>query len=70
MTQHNNQQIADEYLRLVEIMRRLRSPEGCSWDRKQTMESLADNVVEEANEVVEAIHSKDSLHICEELGDL
>ena len=70
MTKHNNQQIAEEYLRLVDIMRRLRSPEGCSWDRKQTMESLADNVVEEAAEVAEAINSGDSLHICEELGDL
>lgn len=68
--QHNNQQISDEYMQLVEIMRRLRSPQGCSWDRKQTMESLSDNVVEEAHEVVDAIKSGDSLHVCEELGDL
>lgn len=67
---HNNQQISEEYIQLVEIMRRLRSQQGCSWDRKQTMESLADNVIEEADEVVEAIKSGDSLHICEELGDL
>ncbi|MBU1107420.1 MAG: nucleoside triphosphate pyrophosphohydrolase [Candidatus Riflebacteria bacterium] len=67
---HNNQQISGEYIQLVEIMRKLRSPDGCSWDRKQTMAGLADNVIEEANEVVEAIKSGDSLHICEELGDL
>lgn len=67
---HNNQQISDEYIKLVEIMRKLRGPDGCSWDRKQTMASLADNVIEEAHEVVEAIQSGDSLHVCEELGDL
>ncbi len=65
-----NNAIATEFLRLVEIMRLLRSPEGCSWDRKQTHDSLAENVVEEAREVVEAIFSKDDLHIREELGDL
>lgn len=69
MEQQNNA-IAREFLKLVEIMRLLRSPEGCSWDRKQTHESLADNVIEEAREVVEAIHGKDDLHIREELGDL
>lgn len=70
MTKHDNQQISDEYLKLVEIMRKLRSPEGCSWDRKQTISSLADDIVEEAAEVHEAIRSGDSLHICEELGDV
>lgn len=65
-----NSAISSEFLRLVEIMRLLRSPQGCSWDRKQTHESLADNVTEEAQEVVEAIHSGDDLHIREELGDL
>jgi tetrapyrrole methylase family protein/MazG family protein len=70
MTHQDNVKISENYVNLIEIMRRLRGPQGCSWDRKQTMESLADNVLEEAGEVVEAIKSKDSLHICEELGDL
>lgn len=65
-----NSIIAEEIMRLVDLMRTLRSPEGCSWDRKQTHESLADNVLEEAQEVVDAIKSGDDLHVREELGDL
>lgn len=65
-----NSVIAEEFIRLVELMRTLRSPDGCSWDRKQTQESLADNVLEEAQEVVDAIKSGDDLHVREELGDL
>lgn len=65
-----NTHVAKEFMRLVEIMEVLRSPEGCAWDRKQTHQTLAKFVLEEANEVVEAIESGDSLHVCEELGDL
>ena len=67
---NNNENISKEYLRLIEIMRTLRSPQGCSWDRKQTMESMPKHIGGEANEVVEAIKSNDMLHIKEELGDL
>ncbi|NCB39509.1 MAG: nucleoside triphosphate pyrophosphohydrolase [Erysipelotrichia bacterium] len=66
----NNEQISAEFIRLVEIMRTLRSPEGCSWDRKQTHATMAEHLAEEAHEVVEAIQSGDALHIKEELGDL
>ncbi|GAB4276694.1 MAG: nucleoside triphosphate pyrophosphohydrolase [Candidatus Rifleibacteriota bacterium] len=62
--------ISNELMRLVEIMERLRSPDGCSWDRKQTHRSLAKFVKEEAEEAVEAIESGDTLHMVEELGDL
>ncbi|MDN5280476.1 MAG: tetrapyrrole methylase family protein / MazG family protein [Clostridiales bacterium] len=62
--------IAKELLRLVEIMEKLRSPDGCSWDRKQTHSSLAKYIKEESEEVIEAINSEDTLHIVEELGDL
>lgn len=61
---------AKEFIRLVEILKILRSPDGCAWDRKQNHQTLAKYVLEEANEVVEAIESNDSLHVCEELGDL
>jgi len=56
--------------KLVQIIKTLREPGGCPWDREQTLESMSKFVVEESNEVVEAIKENDPLHICEELGDL
>jgi len=44
-----------QFRRLLEIMARLRAPDGCSWDRKQDHKSLRKYVLEEANEVAEAI---------------
>lgn len=55
---------------LVEIMARLRGPNGCPWDREQTHDSLSRHVIEEAYELVEAIEHKDDKHLKEELGDL
>lgn len=55
---------------LLDIMATLRGEGGCSWDRKQTFDSLAKYVIEEAHEVTEAIASRDYRHLCEELGDL
>lgn len=55
---------------LVEIMARLRSPEGCPWDRKQTHTSLRQYLVEEAYEVVAAIDQEDEQALVDELGDL
>ena len=54
----------------VAVMDRLRSPGGCPWDAKQTHESLAKYLVEEAAETVEAIESGDRRHLAEELGDV
>ncbi len=56
--------------RLVEIMRRLRSPDGCAWDRQQTLESLRPFVLEEAYEVVDAIDRDDPAGLKDEIGDL
>ncbi len=55
---------------LLEIMKRLRQPDGCPWDRKQDSLSLAPYLLEEAHEVLEAIEAEDPLWLCEELGDL
>jgi tetrapyrrole methylase family protein/MazG family protein/ATP diphosphatase len=55
---------------LVAIMRKLLAPEGCPWDREQTLESLRPYVVEEAHEVVDAIDRKNMKDLREELGDL
>lgn len=54
----------------VGIVRTLREPGGCPWDRKQTHESLRKYVIEEAYEVAEAIDEGDLDHLAEELGDL
>jgi MazG family protein len=56
--------------RLLEIMRRLREPGGCPWDREQTPTSLKPFLIEEAYEVLEAIESGDGPALREELGDL
>lgn len=55
---------------LLNIMRVLRSENGCPWDIEQTTESLKDDTLEEAYELVEAINNKDDENLVEELGDL
>ncbi len=55
---------------LVEVMRTLLGPDGCPWDRAQTLETLRPYVVEEAHEVVEAIDGGRAEPLREELGDL
>jgi len=55
--------------RLVEIMDRLLAPDGCPWDREQTLESLRPFLVEETYEVLDAM-MRDPADHCEELGDL
>ncbi|MDM8275024.1 nucleoside triphosphate pyrophosphohydrolase [Enorma phocaeensis] len=55
---------------LVETIWRLRQPDGCPWDRKQTHASIAKNMVEEAYEAVDCIEANDAEHLCEELGDV
>lgn len=56
--------------RLLDIMKKLRAPDGCPWDREQTIESLKPNLIEETYEVVDAMESGDRGALCEELGDL
>ena len=55
---------------LVSIFARLRAPNGCPWDRKQTHASLRENLLEECYETLEALDEEDSKKLCEELGDL
>jgi len=52
------------------IITSLRSEDGCPWDRKQTPESIAVYLIEEAHELLAAIESGDTGDICEELGDV
>ena len=60
---------SSEFDRLVEVVATLRSPDGCPWDREQTLESLTQFVLEEAHEVVDAIERGDLAALREEIGD-
>ena len=55
---------------LVSLIARLRAPEGCPWDKKQTHQSLRRHLLEECYEVLEALDESDSAKLCQELGDL
>lgn len=59
-----------EFDRLLDIMARLRAPDGCPWDREQDHRSIRKYVIEEAYEVAEAIDHGDPRELCAELGDL
>jgi MazG family protein len=61
---------AEAIERLLGIMERLRGPDGCPWDREQTLRTLRPYVLEETYEVLEAIDGGDVREHCEELGDL
>ncbi|MFW5980247.1 MAG: nucleoside triphosphate pyrophosphohydrolase [Halanaerobiales bacterium] len=66
----NYKQLKEEILQLVQVMERLRGPNGCPWDKEQDYYSLKPYVLEEAYEVVEALQKKDLVGLKEELGDL
>ncbi len=57
-------------IELVDVIAKLRSPEGCPWDREQTLESIKPHTLEETYELLEAIDSGDDDAIVEELGDV
>jgi len=60
----------DPFRRLCWIMERLLAPDGCPWDREQTHQSLAQYLIEETYEVVDAIATEDEEDLKEELGDV
>ncbi len=60
----------DNFTTLLGIVEKLRSPDGCEWDRKQSHESLIPHFVEEVYEVIESIDKKDWKTLQEELGDV
>ncbi len=55
---------------LYRLVKKLRAPDGCPWDRKQTSQTLKNDLIEEVYEVVDAIERKDNDSLKEELGDL
>src|SRR6266851_4950296 len=60
----------ERFAALVEVVRRLRAPDGCPWDREQTPASLRATMLEEAYEVLEAIDERSIPKLREELGDV
>tara|TARA_B100000965_G_scaffold315047_1_gene275206 strand:+ start:790 stop:1545 length:756 start_codon:yes stop_codon:yes gene_type:complete len=59
-----------KFEKLQQIVKKLRAPDGCDWDKEQTHESLTPYLLEEVYEVIEAIENKDFNLLKEELGDL
>jgi len=66
MTARPGESLAD----LVAVMQRLLAPDGCPWDREQTLHTLKSYLLEETYEVLEAIEEGTPAEHCEELGDL
>jgi MazG family protein len=60
----------EEFDKLVHIMARLRAPDGCPWDQKQTFDTIKPYLLEETYEVMDAIDARDWPELREELGDL
>ena len=60
----------ETFAAFVDTIAALRAPNGCPWDREQTHESIARNMIEEAYEAVDAIEQRDTTHLREELGDV
>jgi MazG family protein len=61
---------ADAFARLIELTAELRSPDGCAWDRAQTVATIRPHLVEEFHEVLEALDAGDDTQLSDELGDL
>lgn len=68
--QTNNEEAARSFIDLLELVEKLRSPEGCPWDKKQTIASIKMYLLEECYEVLDAIDKGDYPEMCLELGDL
>ncbi len=65
-----NQDAIEEFKELLSVTDQLLGPEGCPWDREQTVISMRESVLEEACEVIEAIDEGSNADLIEELGDL
>ena len=65
-----SEQYINEFVRMVDIMAKLRAPDGCPWDREQTHTSLREFLLQESYEVTEALDEGNTQKLCQELGDL
>lgn len=64
------QKAGEAFAAFADTIAALRAPDGCPWDREQTHDSIAHNMIEEAYEAVDAIEKHDLKHLREELGDV
>jgi len=64
------EKLATAWIDFYRIIKTLRGPEGCPWDKTQTAKSLAPNLIEESYELVEAIDNNDLKNVREEIGDI
>jgi len=62
--------MSSSFKTLVKLAKKLRSPTGCPWDRSRKIEDMAENIEEEAGEVMEAFKNRDYKNLREELGDV
>lgn len=69
-TPPDQKKVSEVFVQLCEVIAKLRSPEGCPWDRVQTLKSIKPFTLEETYELLEAIDSDDNENIKEELGDV
>lgn len=69
MKTNETNSVLQEFQTLVEIVAKLRGPDGCPWDKEQTQKSLTQYAIEEAFELAEAIETQNPQEIKEELGD-
>ncbi|MBQ0104577.1 MAG: nucleoside triphosphate pyrophosphohydrolase, partial [Armatimonadetes bacterium] len=71
MVVKKKEHIMDEKIqKAIDVVAKLRAPEGCPWDRQQTHESIRNELLEEAYELIDAINQKDDYKIKDELGDV
>lgn len=66
----SEQETEKAFGRLYSIIKRLRAPDGCPWDREQTPLTMRSDLIEETFEAVDAISQNDAPHVKEELGDV
>lgn len=60
----------ENWQEFIDIIAKLRAPDGCPWDREQSHQSIKHSLIEEAYEVVDAIDAADDVALCDELGDV
>lgn len=60
----------ESFNELYDVIKKLRAPDGCPWDREQTPETMCGDFLEEVYEAIDAIKEKDEAHLMEELGDV
>jgi len=70
LQEKDREKLSLAFVDFYRIIKTLRGPVGCPWDRKQTSKSLAPNLIEESYELVEAIDNNDTANIREEIGDI